>query len=168
MSLSMIRQQVRNGVRRASKYVADMSGANGPVVISASRVLVRSVRKKIAKKAAIVRKTFGGEEQRVERSAPGEAPRRVSGRLYRSVTTEVVGGIRRIGPGRFTGRLLEEGVDTSTRTFEKRRRKKGLARRTLRIERRPFMEDAYADAQPKMEGEAVSALRARDRTLATF
>lgn len=97
-----------------------------------------------------------------------------TGRLRRSIATEVVGGIRRVGPASFVGRLLEEGVDTtvqstpSGRSFGKRRRKRGAARRTLRIAPRPFMDAALQDALPRMQGEAASALIARERTLRSY
>lgn len=182
-----LRRQVATAVRNSQRFFAELTGANDPASRGAARVLMASIRKKLAVKAAVLRKSFGGEDRRTEHSAPGEAPRSVSGRLRKSVGTEVVGGIRRVGVASFVGRLLEEGVDTtvnvtpsgravgSTRKSKAtgkagrlRRRKGGNARRTLKIARRPFMEAAYEDAQPKMEGEAVSALQARDRQLRSF
>lgn len=183
-----LRRQVAAGVRQAQRFFADLTGANDPASRGAARVLMAAIRKQLAVKAAVTRQSFGGSQSRTEHSAPGESPRQVTGRLRKSVGTEVVGGIRRVGVSRFVGRLLEEGVDTtvtvtpsgrqigSTRkqirngktVRQIRRRKGGNARRTLRIAPRPFMEKALEAALPKMEGEAVSALQARDRTLRSF
>lgn len=167
-------ESVRTGLQNAKRFFADLTGADDPGTKGAARALMRSIRKQLAKRAAAERRSFQGVQQRTERSAPGEAPRRVTGKLYKSVGSEVVGGIRRVGPASFVGRLLEEGVNTtiattpSGRAFSKRRRKSGKARRTLIIARRPFMEAALEDALPKMEGEAVSSLQARDRTLRSY
>lgn len=182
-----VRRQVRNGVRKSQRFFAEITGANDRGTRAAARVLMAAIRKQVSVKAAVTRKTFAGEQTVTERSAPGESPRQVTGRLRRSVGTEVVGGVRRVGVASFIGRLLEEGVDTtvtvtpsgrevgSTRkskatgkTGRIRRRKGGASRRVLRIARRPFMEKALEAALPRMEGEAVSALQARDRTLRSF
>jgi hypothetical protein len=185
--ITSVRDQIRNVVANASRFFGDLTGANDPASLSAARVLIRSIRKQLARKAMVTRKTFGGEQQRSERSSPGEAPRQVTGRLRRSVASEVVGGVRRVGPASFRGRLLEEGVDSTAAVTPSgrevgterkargtqsvrslRRRKGGKANRVLRIAPRPFMQKALEDALPKMEGEAVSALQARERTLRSY
>lgn len=172
--LPALSQQLRTLVANTSEFFADIAGANSPATLAASRVLMRAIRRQLAVKGAVIRQTFGGTQSRVETSSPGEAPRRQTGRLQRSVGSEVVGGVRRVGVARFVGRLLEEGVDSTTnvtpsgRTFGARRRKKQTARRRLIIAPRPFMERALQNAQPRMGDEAVTALQARERTLRTF
>jgi hypothetical protein len=162
-----LRRQIASAVRNSQRFFADITGANDPASRGAARVLMRAIRKQLSRKA-------GKRGQKPERSQPGEAPRKASGKLSRSVGTEVVGGIRRVGVARFVGRLLEEGVDTTVRVtpngraFGKRRRKAGTANRTLRIAPRPFMQKALEEALPYMEGEAVSSLQAKDRTLRTY
>ena len=98
--ITSVREQVNSMVSNASRFFGDLTGANDPASLGAARVLIRAIRKQLARKAMITRKTFGGEQQRSERSSPGEAPRLVTGRLRRSVGSEVVGGVRRVGPAR--------------------------------------------------------------------
>lgn len=169
-----IANQIQKNLKNTKGFFTDLTGADDPGTKAAARVLMRAIRKQLATKASVERRSFTGGGVRSEPSAPGEAPRSVTGQLRRSVGTEVVGGIRRVGPARFVGRLLEEGVDTtvqktpSGRAFGKRKRKSGASRRTLRIAPRPFMGAALEEALPKMEGEMVSALQARDRTLRSY
>ena len=182
-----LRRSIAAGIRQASRFYAELTGANDPAARGAARALMRAIRKQLSVKAAVTRKTFGGSQARTEHSAPGESPRQLTGKLRRSVGTEVVGGIRRVGVARFVGRLLEEGVDTTVTTTPSgraigsarqslttgalarlRRRKGGQARRTLRIAPRPFMEKALEAALPKMGDDAVAALQTRDRTLRSY
>lgn len=172
--LPAINDQIRGLTTRMSRFFADLAGANGPATTAAARVLMRAIRRKLSVRAAVTRRTFGGEQSRTEASSPGEPPRRRTGRLIKSVGTEVVGGVRRVGLARFVARLLEEGVDTtvtvtpSGRVFNARRRKAKTARRRLQIAPRPFMQAALDSALPRMGDEAVTSLQARERTLAVF
>lgn len=167
--LQNLSSQVNGAVSNLRGFMAGLTGANDFAATSSARALMRAIRKRLSVAAAVKRRTFGGEQSRSERSQPGESPRRVTGKLRRSVGTEVVGGVRRVGVARFVGRLLEEGVDTTTQTtpsgrsFNPRRRKAKQARRVLKIERRPFMEAALQEALPRMEQDVVSDLQARDR-----
>jgi hypothetical protein len=160
----------RLALTQAQSFFREVTGVDDPASKGAARVLMRSIRKQLATKAAVVRRTFAGEQARNEGSAPGESPRSRTGKLRRSVGQEVVGGVRRVGPASFVGRLLEEGVDTTVtvtpngRAFGARRREKKAARRQLTIAPRPFMAQALERALPGMEGEAVSELQKRGRT----
>jgi hypothetical protein len=162
------RDAIKQGSDNAKRFFADLAGADDPGTKAAARVLMREIRKQLSKRAT------PGADGKLTASNPGEAPRRRTGRLYKSVGQEVVGGIRRVGPASFKGRLLHEGVNTtvdvtpSGRSFDKRRRKSGKPRRTLIIEPRPFMDAALQQALPKMEGETVTALQARERTLKSY
>lgn len=185
MALTDARRQVANLMTAATKEIREITqfgGADDPATKRAAGVLARNMRRLLNVKALVTRRTFGGEQQRNEGSQPGEPPRRRSGKLARSVGQEVVGGVRRVGPARFVGRLLEEGVDSTANVTQsgrlvgslrksrksgaigrQRRRKGGVANRIIRIARRPFMDKALAAALPNMEGEAVSELQSRSR-----
>lgn len=153
-----IADDLRTADRELKKILADIGGANTPEMRAAARELAKSIRKQLNVKGT-----------RRDRSKPGEPPRRQSGKAYKSIGVEVVGGVTRVGTGRFTLRILQDGTTHATRGAEvdragKRRHKlKTLKRASVTIEPRPFMEKALADALPKMEGDFVGELQKRQK-----
>ena len=77
-------------------------------------------------------------------SAPGEAPRKQTGALARSVRDGVVGDVRRVAVTEYTAPILEGGINSALplRSGKARRRKAGKARRVLVIAARPFRQRA--------------------------
>jgi hypothetical protein len=151
--------EVRRGSKELRTRLADVGGANTPETKAAARVLAKSIRKVLSKKGT-----------RRERSQPGEPPRRQTGKAVKSIGTEIVGGVMRVGTGRFTLRILQDGnvgaaqgkaVDQAGKRRHKRRT---LKRPGVTIEPRPFMEQALALALPQMEGEYVAELQKKTRT----
>jgi hypothetical protein len=154
-----IAEQLRNADRATKRLLADVGGANTPEMRAAARVLAKSIRKQLSKKGT-----------RKDRSKPGEAPRRQSGKAVKSIGVEVVGGVTRVGTGRFTLRILQDGATHATRGAEvdragkRRHKRKTLKRPSVTIEPRPFMEKALAEALPQMEGDFVGELQKKSRT----
>ncbi len=157
-----LQRQISTAMRGLKKEMADVGGANTPEMKAAGRVLRAAIKKQLAKQGIRYAGPLRpGAKPKTIPSAPGEPPRRVTGRLWKSVGTEVVGGVLRVGESWFTSRLLEGGVDAALplRSGKVRRRVGGLARRRIKIAPRPFMERAYEQAAPKMEGDFVLELR---------
>jgi len=177
MSLNAaIRADLQAQLRKANKalgaIMADVGGANTPELRESANVLRKHIRRQVSKKATLAQGPVRpGAKMRGLPSAPGEAPRRQTGRLARSVGQEVVGGVRRVGTNYFVGRLLETGVDSSgearpTKTGKLRghsKTAKGRERRNnkIRIEPRPFMEAAAKAAEEEMGDAFVVTLRRR-------
>jgi hypothetical protein len=153
-----IAEDLRKADRELKKILADVGGANTPEMKAAARQLAKSIRKQISKKGT-----------RRDRSQPGEPPRRQSGKAYKSIGTEVVGGVMRVGTGRFTLRILQDGVTHATRgaavdrAGKRRHKRQALKRASVTIEPRPFMERALAEALPQMEGDFVGELQKKTR-----
>lgn len=173
------------------RELAAVGGANTPEIKAAGNALARSIRKELATRGSLLQgphrasKTGKPSKLRGVPSAPGEPPHRISGRLYKSIGQEVVGGVRRVGSSWFTSRLLQFGVDAtetrktkaaiaagkpltagrvrSLRAAETLRRRRAAKRGSARIHiaPRPFMEKALADALPKMGDEFVATLKRR-------
>jgi hypothetical protein len=134
--------------RRAALLLTRVSGANSEPVRRAAGELAKAIRKTLSQGG-------GGRP-----SAPGQPPRRQSGRLMRSVRHGAVGAGRRVAATRFTAPLLEAGVDTNAPPRAGRRRRRGgQARRRVRIAPRPFMARALDLARNKMIDVAVDAAR---------
>lgn len=150
---------IRKGSRELKKILADVGGANTPEMRAAGRVLVKSIKKQLGKKGT-----------RRDRSKPGEPPRRQSGRAWKSIGTEVVGGVLRVGTGRFTLRILQDGATHATRgaavdkAGKRRHKRQTLKRASVTIAPRPFMEQALEEALPQMEGDFVGELQKKTRT----
>lgn len=153
-----IADELRKADRELKKILADVGGANTPEMRAAARQLAKSIRKQISKKGT-----------RRDRSQPGEPPRRQSGKAYKSIGTEVVGGVMRVGTGRFTLRILQDGATHATRgaavdrAGKRRHKRQALKRPSVTIEPRPFMERALAEALPQMEGDFVGELQKKTR-----
>jgi hypothetical protein len=156
--------QISRALKAVRKEMATISGAGTPEMKAAGRVLAVSIRKQLSVKApAYAGPLRGSEKQKFASSPPGSPPFRRRGFLYKSVGTEVVGGVLRVGESYFTSRLLEEGVDASLplRSGKLRKRPGGLGTRRIKIAARPFMQRAADDALPKMEGEYAVTLEKR-------
>jgi hypothetical protein len=104
-----IADDLRKADRELKKILADVGGANTPEMKAAARQLAKSIKKQISKKGT-----------RRDRSKPGEPPRRQTGKAWKSIGTEVVGGVMRVGTGRFTLRILQDGVDARARAGRRR------------------------------------------------
>lgn len=140
------------GFRELRAFATTVGGGNSAEVKAAAKVLVKHVKRQLGRKGGV--------------SAPGEPPRRQTGRLQKSIASEVRNGVRRVGTGYFTGYILEFGsitgaasADTLGRTQRASRRKSGRKRGA--IEPRPFMRPALEAAKEEMGDVTVGELRKR-------
>lgn len=181
MSVNALDRSALQRVTRAlSRELADIGGADTEEMKAAGSVLAKAIRSELATKGSLLQgphrasKTGKASKLRGLASAPGEPPHRISGRLYKSIGQEVVGGVRRVGSSWFTSRLLQFGVDaeetrkaklaravSSSRARRRRRAAKPRRQPHLKIAPRPFMERALENALPKMGAEFVATLRHR-------
>lgn len=191
MSINALdRLSLQRVTKALAKEMADIGGANAPEMKAAARVLASSIRKQLSTRGSLLQgphrlsKTGKASKVRGLPSAPGEPPHRISGALAKSIGTEIVGGVMRVGSSRFTSRLLQFGVDAdetrktraaiaagkpltvgrvrALRAAETRRRKRAAKRAAhLTIAPRPFMERALEAALPKMGDDFVATLQKR-------
>jgi hypothetical protein len=154
-----IESGIHASLRRLKTELADASGVSSPATQAAGIALAKSLRR-----------TLNVRGPKRHPSAPGEPPHRLSGRLDRSVGTEVVGDALRVGVSDFVGRLLETGVNVEVTPRVSRRiaaiahqRARRLGFR-LTIAARPFMQRALDAALPDMGDAAVSTLQRRGAT----
>ena len=171
------RLSLQRVTKALSKEMAEIGGANTPEMKAAGSVLARAIRKELATKGSLLQgpnrasKTGKPAKLRGLPSAPGEPPHRITGRLYKSIGQEVVGGVRRVGSSWFTSRLLQYGVDadetrktrlaiavSSSRARRRRKASKPHRSSHLKIAPRPFMEQALEAALPKMGDDFVATL----------
>jgi hypothetical protein len=164
-----LQQAVQATRRDMEKLTAQITGANDEPVRKSASVLARSWRKVLSRKAGGIRISLKTRRARGEPSAPGQPPHEVSGLLRKSIRTGVVDGVRRVGTGSFTSRLLNFGVD-STAAPAKRilARKRGKARavkvakaRRIRIAARPHAEPALQAVESQMTDVFVSEAQRR-------
>lgn len=171
------RSGLQRVTRRLAKEMAEIGGANTPEMKAAGSALAKSIRKQVATRGSLYQgphrasKTGKPSKVRGTPSAPGESPHRITGRLYKSIGQAVVGGVRRVGSGWFTSRLLQDGVDADETRRQKlaaassrgRARRRRKARRTphLTIAARPFMERALAAALPVMGNDFLTQIQRR-------
>jgi hypothetical protein len=152
-------EELKRGARDMKKFMADVGGANSPEMKAAARALARGIRKELAKHGT-----------RKDRSKPGESPRRQLGKLVKSIGIETVGGVIRVGSGRFTSRILQDGTTHATRgaatdkAGNRRHKRQTLKRSSVTIAPRPFMEKGLARALPTMDGEFIAELEKRKRS----
>lgn len=161
---------IRRGTRELRKLMADIGGANTPEMKAAGRVLAKEIRKELGKKGAPIQGPLRpGAKQKFAPSGPGEAPRRQTGKLVKSIGTEIVGGVLRVGSRRFTSRILQDGTTGAAtgaavdKQGNRRHKKRTLKRPSVTIAPRPFMEKALERALPQMEGEYVAGLQKKTR-----
>lgn len=93
-----IQRALSQSKRELDRIVREVSGADSEPVKQAAITLTRAWRRKL---------NVPGEDG--QRSSPGEAPRKQTARLRKSIKTAVVEGIRRVGSGDFRARLFEFG-----------------------------------------------------------
>jgi hypothetical protein len=164
--------QVRAAMKKVRAITDDIGGVNTPEIKAAGRVLASAFRRQVSKaknlRAGLKSRTLIGDP-----SKPGEAPHRVTGRLRRSVGTEAVGGVRRVGFAAFEARLLNDGVDQpgsgatpGGQTYRdaagrKRRTRGAQGKRKYQLEPRALMEPATTKALPKMEDVYVGEVQRR-------
>lgn len=133
----------------------DLSGARSPGLLKAAQVLRTHWRR-------VLSSAGGGRP-----SAAGEAPRKQSGKLARSVKQGLTETGRRVAVTWFTAPLLEGGVDTSLaprpnkrgRSRSRQGRYKGGNAR-LRIAPRPSANRALSSAQTEMTEAMVGGIQA--------
>lgn len=160
-AIKAVRQEI-------DRRLARIGGANSPALKAAARALAKSVRRVLSVKGgARVASSLKSKRLRAiggTPSAPGEPPRKQTGRLAKSVKEGPVGTGRRVGVLAFTGPLLEAGVHATKGAASARSsigrllrsgrrgksRKARAASRSLAIAARPFMQRAIDLAQPEM------------------
>lgn len=86
------------GRRELDKITREISGADSEPVKAAATVLAKEARRLL--------NVPGGRDSP---SSPGEAPRRRTKKLRKSIGHAVVEGVRRVGSGSFEARLFEFG-----------------------------------------------------------
>lgn len=127
--------------RGVEAQLRSVGAVDSPELIKAATVLTRQIRR-------VLSVSGSGSP-----SAPGQAPRKQSGKLAKSVRQGVVGDHRRVAVTRFTAPILEAGVNSS-------KSRRGKTRRLV-IAARPFMQRGLAAAQSEMT--AVLVKTAQDR-----
>lgn len=163
--------------RRLLRELGTLGGVASPEMLAAAKALKRSLRKTL------------GVKGHGKPSAPGEPPRKQSGKTQKSVISGAVGTAQRVAVTRFTGPLQEFGVDTAVdaragkvrsrrnlftgqerevlqESAERQRRRqraqlRGQKAYKLKIEPRPFMQKALAAARDAMVDVTVSEIRRR-------
>lgn len=143
------RSEIQQSLRELGQHIG---GARHIGVRAAGSALARAMRKQLAAR--------GGKD---EFSSPGRPPLKKSGRLQKSIGTQNVEGVLRVGSGHFVARIMEQGAiippggeaSTASRSGRKKRRyPKGRI-----MKPRPFMAKALEKAKPKMTEAAVSDMR---------
>lgn len=125
--------------RALEKELRSLGGVNSKEMIEARKAVARSWRRVLG--------TRGSGRP----SAPGEAPRRQTGSLVKSVRSGVVRDQGRVVVQWFTGALLEEGVNTSL-PIRSRKRQSRNARRHLVIQARPSAQRAIELVRDQLGG----------------
>lgn len=127
--------------RALDKELRSLGGVNSKEMIEARKAVARSWRRVLGSRG-------GGRP-----SSPGEAPRRQTGSLARSVRSGVVRDQGRVVVQWFTGALLEEGVNTSLPIRSGPRRRRGnKARRQMVIAARPSAQRAVDLVKDQLGG----------------
>ncbi len=150
-----------NGALRGS--LAHLGGAKSPEMQGAGKALRKHMRRVLAVSGgATVAYSIRSRKPRAiggTPSAPGQPPHAQTKQLMRSVAMGVVGTGIRVGPLRFTGLMLEQGVDATAgakkqrnRFSQKRGRRQlaGTTQRTVRIAPRPYLVRSVDEAKDEM------------------
>jgi hypothetical protein len=153
-----------NGAIRSS--LAHVGGAKSPEMRGAANVLAKHQRKTLsvsggARVAQSITSrrllAIGGTP-----SAPGTPPHAQTKQFAKSVKVGVVGTGIRVGPLRFTGLMLEEGVNATAGARKQRNRSTvrqklggrrqlaGKVQRTVKIAARPYLLKAVESAKDEM------------------
>src|SRR5688572_5794210 len=107
-----LQKAVSTSSKKLVRLTADLTGANSDAVKAAASKLRDTWRTVLS-------------TRRNRPSSPGNPPAKRSGALARSIKTAVVDGVRRVGSGLHTSRLLQFGVNANakapTRKTVKRR-----------------------------------------------
>jgi hypothetical protein len=162
------------GMKKLRLLAETVGGASDPGVQAAAKVLVKAIKKQISKKAPGFQNVGkrGKGPHYGESSQPGQAPRRQAGQLWRSIGTQVVAGVLRVGSSDFTAPILNDGAildeqvaraadiekfipKAGTRKGKVTSKRARKGRRRIKIEPRPFMEPGLADAQRNGMTDAV-------------
>ena len=149
--------------RTSEAYLRGLGKSTSPEMRAAAQVLKKKIQKQ-----------FGPKTREVSR--PGQPPKTKSGELKRSVKDGPIGDVRRVAVLSFTASILATGYDAKiTRKAGRRQRNrqtgqlegKRNARALLaqaearRLEARPFMDPALAEAEGPMGDVLVSAMQSR-------
>lgn len=128
-----------------TRELQELSGARSPGLLKAAQVLRKGWRRVLSVAGA-------GKP-----SAPGDSPRKQSGRLARSVKQGLTETGRKVAVTWFTAPILEGGADTALPTRPSRRgrrRRQGRyadGRKVLRIAPRPSASKALAASRAEMD-----------------
>lgn len=148
-------------INRASEaYLNNLGASNSPEMRAAAQAYKKKIRKVL------------GIKGNGKPSKPGEPPRKQSGRLQQSVKDGPVGDKRRVAVTDFTASLMQDGVDTvskvdkpmskpARRAKNRRDARRAKTQKKVEIERRPFMEQAFNEAQTDMGDVMVAAMQQR-------
>ena len=163
MSMRIFADGAHAALRNLKATMVEVGDPNSAEVKAAGNVIAREMRKQLSVKAPQLRASLKSHKLRGLPSAPGQPPHRVSGRAYKSIGQEVVGGVRRIGTNDFVLRLMNDGVvvtaETKSRKTKTGRKRKGT--RTIAIAPRPWAQPALEAAAPQIEGAVASAVQTR-------
>lgn len=145
----------RSAIQRSLRDLENhIGGATHIGVRAAGSALARAMRKQLAAR--------GGKD---EFSSPGRPPLKKSGRLQKSIGTQNVEGVLRVGSGHFVARIMEQGAiippegEASPERASKSGRKGRRYPKGRIMKPRPFMAKALEKAKPKMTEAAVSDMR---------
>lgn len=171
------RSSIRGGIQRTisqahQRLLAQtraLSQADSPMLRQAGAVLSKHIKRQLNTRATGMRtavKTDARGRRRVygEPSAPGEAPRKLTGALQRGIRNKVVEGERQVRAEHFTSKILELGAVSPARPARTitRGRRKGQTRGATGprvLEPRPFMRPGLESARPELATVGAQVLR---------
>lgn len=152
-----LQQAVSTSTRKLVRLTSDLTGANSDAVKAAASRLRDNWRTVLSTRSN-------------KPSAPGRPPAKRSGALARSIRTAVVDGVRRVGSGLHTSRLLQFGVNAAAKAPTTRgvlnpsgRRQRGSKGRGYKIviPARPHGNVALEQSVEAMNDVMVSTLQLR-------
>lgn len=180
---SDIQRRLSKGHKALIQRTVQMTGANSDLMKKAGAVLQKHIRKQLSTPAASLRQSIrpqGGDPERGRRmrgepSAPGEAPRKITGALRRGVKNKVVEGERTVLAQNFRSKIMEFGFEVPAEaarmtrkrgrtrkdgTFSLHKKQHMLPAKTSRkMAARPFMRPGFDAAKPELATVGAQILR---------
>ena len=141
-----LQRAVSLATRDLVRFTAEQTGANSDAVKEAASRLRKNWRALVNRKSN-------------RPSPPGQPPARRTGALARSIGSAVVDGVRRVGSGLHTARLLQTGVNTTAKGPRMGQRR-GKAYRLV-IPARPHGTIALEQSIDEMNNVTVSTLQVK-------
>ena len=164
-----VQRKLRTAHTRLLKMTKEISGANSELIVQGAKILQRHIKKQASVVATGLRMSVKANARGIRRmrgdpSAPGEPPRKVSGRLQRGIKSKVVDGERQVRSEHFTSIIHEFGYVAPARSSRRisRGRRKGqmTAPTSARSQKpRPFMRPGLEAATPELKTAGVAILR---------